>query len=93
MADEYITAIKARLPCETETSDVDIPVIDLPFWPEIDRLWHDCGDTRDAINDYNNRASGVQPTMHLSLDQLLRKLSRRTLLVLAASITTHGFYP
>jgi hypothetical protein len=79
IADEYIASIRARLPCETDTSDFDMPIIDIPFWPELDRLWSLCWDVHKGIDSYKKDANDVQLAIlaiHLSLDQLLMKLER-----------------
>jgi redox-regulated HSP33 family molecular chaperone len=77
MADEYTAAIKAQLPCETDMADFDMPIIDLPFWSELDRLWDLYIGVREEIDDCKRKANDVQPAIlliHLSLDKLLSKL-------------------
>ncbi|KAH6704263.1 hypothetical protein BKA61DRAFT_581492 [Leptodontidium sp. MPI-SDFR-AT-0119] len=75
MADEYTAAIKAQLPFET--ADFEMPIIDLPFWSELDRLWELYFDVREEIDDCKRKSIDAQPAIlvtHLSLDELLSKL-------------------
>lgn len=60
IADEYIASIRARLSCESDTSDFDIPIIDLPFWPELDRLWSLYWDVHRGVDSYKKDANDVQ---------------------------------
>jgi hypothetical protein len=67
IADEYIAAIKARLPCETNMSDllVDIPMIETLFYSELDSLWERYWHVSKDIDDYRKKANNIQPAIHL----------------------------
>jgi hypothetical protein len=84
LADEYIAAIKAQLPCETNTSDlpVDILIFETLFYSELDSLWERYWHhVSKDIDDYKEKANDIQPAMqaiHLLLGQLLRKLEMET---------------